>query len=166
MKRVTNLLAKITYRLTSFLLLVVLTALPTSLFAAWQVKSFATGSFKHHIAAAGTNRHNAELDLFCDNFDTRIAAALYLPDQRFMQREIIKVNMRVDKQQLWSFDAMRHSMSVVIPEVPEQLLIQLAKGNRVLITYPVAKNKNKTEQFTLRSSAKTLSSLKSNCSSL
>ena len=133
--------------------------------ATWEQGSFASGSIKHNFANSGPNRQGAEFEIFCGIHDFRLSGALYLPSHKFLNRENIKVRLRVDKQPLWTFTATRHAMAIVIPDTPAQLLSQLSKGNRAILTFPVTKDKSQTEQFILQNSARTLTSLQSICNS-
>ncbi|MCG8529169.1 MAG: hypothetical protein MI749_00735 [Desulfovibrionales bacterium] len=147
----------------SFILFITCSCLSLNAVARWQTDSFTSGELKHHIASAETGKYGTEFELFCSNFDSRISATLYLPQQRYLNRETIKVHMRVDKEKLWTFYGTRHSMAVVIPNIPSQLLTQLSRGNRVIITFPVSGTKKQTEQYALKNSAKTVTSLTSQC---
>ena len=131
----------------------------------WEFQTFSSGSLKHWIAAAGESPSNKELEVFCSNHDPRTTLALYLPDQRFLKRDVIEIEISIDQRRTWKLAALRNAMAITTTHTPEALLNQLARGNKVQISYSGKKNESFSETFSLRRSAKALSDMKRHCRS-
>ncbi|CAM3816529.1 hypothetical protein [Parendozoicomonas haliclonae] len=144
------------------LALFIATLLPSIAQAKWSYSTFQSGSLTHWIAASDSNR-DRQLELFCSRQDKFASLALYVPEQRFSKREPIEIFVRIDKQKNWKLTGFRHAMAVIAPDTPQELIRQLAKGNKVLVTYETSEKEKESFHFPLNGSANALYSLQQKC---